>query len=118
MLPPSNSKDGYIASQIQFSGYLRDARIKRGLSVVEVAEQVGVSTAEHLFLGDQSSSTEGCEPERIVQDVEAADPGDAGDGGGWIGSDPAQTASTLSVTAAPERLEVGDGGATSIAETQ
>ena len=28
-----------------FSHYLRDARIKRGLTVVEVAEQVGVSIA-------------------------------------------------------------------------
>jgi transcriptional regulator with XRE-family HTH domain len=28
-----------------FSRYLRDARIKRGLSVVEVADEVGVSAA-------------------------------------------------------------------------
>jgi len=34
--------------------------------------------------------------------------GDMGDGV-WIGSDPAQTASTLAVTATPEWLEVGDG---------
>jgi transcriptional regulator with XRE-family HTH domain len=33
----------------QFSRYLRDARIKRGLSVVEVAEQVGVSAASIYF---------------------------------------------------------------------
>jgi transcriptional regulator with XRE-family HTH domain len=33
-----------------FSRYLRDARIKRGLSVVEVAEQVGVSAASIYFL--------------------------------------------------------------------
>ena len=32
-----------------FPRYLRDARIKRGLSVVEVAEQVGVSTASIYF---------------------------------------------------------------------
>jgi transcriptional regulator with XRE-family HTH domain len=32
-----------------FSRYLRDARIKRGLSVVEVAEQVGVSAASIYF---------------------------------------------------------------------
>ena len=32
-----------------FSRYLRDARIKRHLSVAEVAEQVGVSTASIYF---------------------------------------------------------------------
>ena len=32
-----------------FAHYLRDARRKRGLSVVEVAEQVGVSTASIYF---------------------------------------------------------------------
>jgi transcriptional regulator with XRE-family HTH domain len=32
-----------------FSRYLRDARIRRGLSVAEVAEQVGVSTASIYF---------------------------------------------------------------------
>jgi DNA-binding XRE family transcriptional regulator len=32
-----------------FSRYLRDARIKRGLSVMEVAEQVGVSAASIYF---------------------------------------------------------------------
>jgi DNA-binding XRE family transcriptional regulator len=32
-----------------FGRHLRDARIKRGLSVVEVAEQVGVSTASIYF---------------------------------------------------------------------
>ena len=31
------------------SRHLRDARIKRGLSVVEVAEQVGVSTSSIYF---------------------------------------------------------------------
>jgi transcriptional regulator with XRE-family HTH domain len=31
------------------SRHLRDARIKRGLSVVEVAEQIGVSTASVYF---------------------------------------------------------------------
>jgi transcriptional regulator with XRE-family HTH domain len=35
-----------------FSRYLRDARIKRGLSVVEVAEQVGVSAASIYFWGN------------------------------------------------------------------
>jgi transcriptional regulator with XRE-family HTH domain len=32
-----------------FSRYLRDARIKRGLSVAEVAEQVGVSPSSIYF---------------------------------------------------------------------
>lgn len=32
-----------------FSRYLRDAQIKRGLSVVDVAEQIGVSTASIYF---------------------------------------------------------------------
>jgi transcriptional regulator with XRE-family HTH domain len=31
------------------SRYLRDARIKRGLSVVDIAEQIGVSTASIYF---------------------------------------------------------------------
>jgi len=32
-----------------FSGYLRDARIRRRLSVSDVAEQVGVTTASIYF---------------------------------------------------------------------
>jgi transcriptional regulator with XRE-family HTH domain len=32
-----------------FARYLHDARMKRGLSVVKVAEQVGVSTASIYF---------------------------------------------------------------------
>ena len=32
-----------------FARYLRDTRIKRGLSVAELAEQVGVSTASIYF---------------------------------------------------------------------
>ena len=32
-----------------FARYLRDARIKRGLSVPEVAEQIGVSTTSIYF---------------------------------------------------------------------
>ena len=38
-----------LARKSNFARYLRDARIKRGLSVVEVAEQVGVSTASIYF---------------------------------------------------------------------
>ena len=37
-----------------FSRYLRDARIKRGLSVVEVADEVGVSAASiYLWENDR-----------------------------------------------------------------
>jgi len=38
-----------LPRQRSLSRYLRDARIKRGLSVVDVAEQVGVSTASIYF---------------------------------------------------------------------
>ena len=38
-----------LARKQYFARSLRDARIKRGLSVVEVAEQVGVSTASIYF---------------------------------------------------------------------
>jgi transcriptional regulator with XRE-family HTH domain len=38
-----------MARKPNFARYLRDARIKRGLSVAEVAEQVGVSTASIYF---------------------------------------------------------------------
>jgi DNA-binding XRE family transcriptional regulator len=38
-----------LARKSNFARYLRDARIKRGLSVAEVAEQVGVSQASIYF---------------------------------------------------------------------
>jgi transcriptional regulator with XRE-family HTH domain len=38
-----------LARKPSFGRYLRDVRIKRGLSVVEVAEQVGVSAASIYF---------------------------------------------------------------------
>ena len=38
-----------LARKQDFARYLRDARIKRRLSVAEVAEQVGVSTASIYF---------------------------------------------------------------------
>ena len=38
-----------MARKPSLSRYLRDARIKRRLSAVEVAEQVGVSTASIYF---------------------------------------------------------------------
>jgi transcriptional regulator with XRE-family HTH domain len=38
-----------LPRQPSLSRYLRDARVKRGLSVVDVAEQVGVSAASIYF---------------------------------------------------------------------
>ena len=38
-----------LPRKVKFARHLRDARIRRGLSVVEVAEQVGVSTASIYF---------------------------------------------------------------------
>ena len=38
-----------LPHKTNFARYLRDARTKRGLSVAEVAEQVGVSTASIYF---------------------------------------------------------------------
>jgi transcriptional regulator with XRE-family HTH domain len=38
-----------LPQKVKFARLLRDARIRRGLSVVEVAEQVGVSTASIYF---------------------------------------------------------------------
>jgi len=38
-----------LARKQNFARYLRDARINRGLSVAEVAEQIGVSTASIYF---------------------------------------------------------------------
>ena len=50
MFPTANSKRiGKLARKPNFAHYLRDARIKRRLSVAEVAEQVGVSTASIYF---------------------------------------------------------------------
>jgi DNA-binding XRE family transcriptional regulator len=38
-----------LPRKVDFARHLRDARIRRGMSVVEVAEQVGVSTASIYF---------------------------------------------------------------------
>ena len=40
---------GTLPRKPSFARYLRDARIKRGLSVAEVADEVGVSTASIYF---------------------------------------------------------------------
>jgi len=49
MLASATTKVDFMARKQTFARYLRDARIKRGLSVAEVAEQVGVSTASIYF---------------------------------------------------------------------
>jgi DNA-binding XRE family transcriptional regulator len=38
-----------LPRKVSFANHLRDARIRRGLSVSEVAEQIGVSTASIYF---------------------------------------------------------------------
>jgi transcriptional regulator with XRE-family HTH domain len=38
-----------LSRKPNFARYLRDARLKRGLSVAEVADEVGVSTASIYF---------------------------------------------------------------------
>jgi transcriptional regulator with XRE-family HTH domain len=38
-----------LPRKLGFARHLRDARLRRGLSVAEVAEQVGVSTASIYF---------------------------------------------------------------------
>ena len=43
------SMENALPRKMNFARHLRDARIRRGLSVVEVAEQVGVSTASIYF---------------------------------------------------------------------
>ena len=45
----ASRKDHTLPRKPNFARYLRDARTKRGLSVAEVAEQVGVSTASVYF---------------------------------------------------------------------
>ena len=57
------------------------ARLKRGLSVAEVAENAGVSVASVSF-GDRQAHTTGGKPVRSMQSLEAADPGNEGNGGG------------------------------------
>jgi transcriptional regulator with XRE-family HTH domain len=38
-----------LPSKVTFARHLRDARVRRGLSVAEVAEQVGVSASSIYF---------------------------------------------------------------------
>ena len=45
----NNMLENKLPRKPSLSRYLRDARVKRGLSVAEVAEQVGVSTASIYF---------------------------------------------------------------------
>ena len=50
-----------------FSRYLRDARLKRGLTVAELADSIGVSASQYLLLGNRSGPPTGCQPVGIVQ---------------------------------------------------
>jgi Helix-turn-helix domain len=61
------------------SRHLRDARIKRRLSVAEVAEQVGVRQSSIYFWETDHCRPRTANPERIVQGPEIAGQGDAGD---------------------------------------
>ena len=54
-----------------FARHLRDARTKRGLSVAEVAEQVGVSTAS-IYFSETMTLTTGRKFERTLQSAETA----------------------------------------------
>jgi len=45
----NNVLENKLPRKPNLSRHLRDARVKRGLSVAEVAEQVGVSTASIYF---------------------------------------------------------------------
>ena len=49
--PPRKGRIGSLARKPSFSRYLRDARIKRRLSVVEVGKQVGVARARPSIFG-------------------------------------------------------------------
>ena len=46
---PKKQKDRIMPRKPSLARYLRDARTKRGLSVAEVAEQVGVSSSSIYF---------------------------------------------------------------------
>ena len=65
-----------------FASYLRDARIKRRLSVVEVAEQVGVSTASIYFWETDRARPRDANLSALCKVLRLPVQGDAGDGGG------------------------------------
>ena len=46
---PKKQKDQIMPRKPSLARYLRDARTRRGLSVAEVAEQVGVSSSSIYF---------------------------------------------------------------------
>ena len=73
-----------MARKPNFARYLRDARIKRGLSVAEVADEVGVSTMSIYLWETDRVRPRDANLSRTVQGIEIADQGDAGDGG-WVG---------------------------------
>jgi hypothetical protein len=57
-----------------------------------------------LFLGNGQDSATGCEPDGIVQDLEIADPGNEGDGCGWLAVPPLGVIWVLRESNQPGRL--------------
>ena len=45
----AQTKDSALARKPNFAHFVRDARLRRGLSVAEVAEQIGVSQSSIYF---------------------------------------------------------------------
>jgi hypothetical protein len=83
-LPPSKMRRiSTLARKPNFVRHVRDARIKRGLSVAEVADEVWCQHVEHILLGDGSGSSTGCQLIRAMQGAEVADQGGTGNGG-WV----------------------------------
>ena len=62
------------------SRHLRDAKIKRRLSVAEVAEQVGVSQSSIYFWETDHCRPRAANLSALCKVSEIADPGDTGDG--------------------------------------
>ena len=67
-----------------FAHYFRDARIKRGLSVTEVAEQVGVSTASIYFWETDQVRPRDANLSALCKVLKLPDKSGTGDGCGII----------------------------------
>ena len=83
--PSELERNDTLPRKPNFAHYLREARIKRRLSVAEVAERLGVEHGEHLFLGNgPRSGPARSKMSRALQGTETADQGDAGVGSGLM----------------------------------
>jgi transcriptional regulator with XRE-family HTH domain len=69
-----------LSRKPSFARYLRDARIKRGMSAPEVAEQIGVSPASIYFWETDHCGPARGKSHRFVQGCKVADQGHEGDG--------------------------------------